>query len=155
MYDYEYNQEFCDEETYGENGTTSTLDNLSVSSSVRKQYKTLNSFKMLDGGFHKVKRKVDGKMVKIEYYHSGMTPGSRIRNAITGMVYPHYKIGSLAENLFFKVTNATADENNKQPFNMFFENPDQYERHFKTTVSQDIKENWQRKHDIEWKIRNK
>jgi hypothetical protein len=38
---------------------------------------------------------------------------------------------------------------------MFFENPDQYERHFKTTVSQDIKENWQRKHDIEWKIRNK
>jgi len=155
MYDYEYNQEFCDEETYSENVTTSTLDNMSVTSSIRKQYKALNNFKLMDVGFHKVKRVIDGKPVKIEYYHSGFTPGSSIRNAITGSSYPQYKIGTLAENLFFKVTNATADEKNKQPFNMFFDNPDQYERHFKTSVSQDIKERWQRKHDIEWKIRNK
>jgi hypothetical protein len=155
MYDYEYNKEFCDEETYGENATTSTLDNMSVSSSVRKQYKIINSYKMLDNGYHKVKRLIDGKLVKIEYYHSGINPGSSIRNAITGISYPQYKIGSLAENLFFKVTNATADEKNKQPFNMFFDSPEQYERHFKTSVSQDIKERWQRKHNIEWKIRNK
>lgn len=155
MYDYEYNQEFCDEETYGENGTTSTLDNLSVTSSVRKQYKTLNTYKMMDLGYHKIKRLIDNKLVKIEYYHSGITPGSPIRNAITGVSYPQYKIGTLAENLFFKVTNATADEKNNQPFNMFFDNPEQYERHFKTTVSQDIKERWQIKHNVEWKIRNK
>jgi hypothetical protein len=154
MYDYDYNQEFCDDETYGEMGTTTTLDNMSVTSSVRRQHKVIYNIKCLDTGFHKVKRRVDNKIVKIEYYHSNITPGSSIRNAITGN-YSQYKVGSCAECLFFKVTNATADEKNKQPFVMFFESPSQYERHFKCTVSQDTKETWQRKHDVEWKIRNK
>jgi hypothetical protein len=154
MYDYDYNQEFCDDETYGEMVSNTTLDNMSVTSSVRRQHKVIYNIKNLDTGLHKVKRRIDNKIIKIEYYHSNITPGSYIRNAITGN-YTDYKVGTRAECLFFKVTNATADEKNKQPYNMFFESPSQYERHFKTTVSQDIKEVWQRKHDVEWKIRNK
>lgn len=155
MYDYDYNQEFCDEEIYDENRSASSLDNISVSSSIRKKYNEMKNLQLLDNGYHRVKRLIDGKIVKIDYYHSSMTTGAPVRNAITGNIYPQYKIGTQAESLFFKVTNATADQGNKQPYNMFFDSPTQYERHFKTTVSQDIKESWQRKHDIEWKIRNK
>jgi hypothetical protein len=53
-------------------------------------------------------------------------------------------VGSVNEHLFFKVGLATGELGNNGGA-LFFDSPEQYERHMKTTVSQDIKQKWVQK----------
>ena len=88
----------------------------------------------------------DGKYYKsivVEVYGSGQT-GSRIRNAVTGQTYS-YLVGSRAEDLFFKVTDSSAHNGIKYPLILFYDSPEQYEKHQFTSVSQEIKKKWQEK----------
>jgi hypothetical protein len=88
----------------------------------------------------------DGKYyhkVVIENYGSGQQ-GSKIRNAVTGQRYP-YLVGSSNEDLFFKVSDASARNKRKDTLILFYDSPEQYENHHFTTISQDIKNRWQEK----------
>ena len=118
----------------------------------RLNQKIMNSqIKNLDSGYIKFKhtRLVDdGKSttINIEVYETKNYPGIHIRNAITG-ISMQYKLGTSAENLFFKVTNACGKRSSdKGPITLFFDSPEQYERHMFGSVDKHEKEQWASKY---------
>lgn len=91
----------------------------------------------------------DGKYYKsiiVENYGSGQQ-GTKIRNAVTGERYP-YLVGSLNEDLFFKVSDASAHNKRKSTLILFYDSPEQYENHHFTTVDPAIKKKWNEKYQI-------
>lgn len=120
-----------------------------------------------DKGYFKVKK---GKG-KLTGFSTSYYPGSTIRNASTGfyendyMGVPVYRVGCQDEDLFFKVSfsdNGISEE----PRCLFYDNPDQCERHLKTTITNDVKDRWRKKYnfalereqkrkDLEYKKQNK
>lgn len=79
------------------------------------------------------------KRKHIELFGSGKH-GSRIRNAETGNKYPHL-VGSSQEYLYFKISDSTC-RFRKEPLMLYYDNPEQYERHQFTVVNQTVKEQW-------------
>jgi hypothetical protein len=110
----------------------------------------LNDIKSLDKGYHKVKRNLnkvcmDGKFhknVTIEFYVSGDT-GNKIRNAVTGY-RSSYKVGSDDEDSFFKVKMVNG-ECRKGSGSLFYDSPEQFEKHQFSILSQGVKEDWYKK----------
>jgi len=118
----------------------------SKSANKRRQRKIIEDIKNIDKHYHKLTRKVNNKDFSIEIYSTNVTPGTMIRDAITGSRYTQYRVGSMNENLFFKVSIATG-ETGKDGALFFFDSPEQYERHFKNiiSISQSEKERWTNK----------
>ncbi len=110
-------------------------DNLSLGSFEGNKKNLLDNVKSIDMGYTKIYRSVvtdSGriKRTKIELYASGGV-GSNIRDAITGDYYS-YKVGSLDEELFFKVALATGEcsRGNKLGSNtLFYSSPEKYMDH--------------------------
>jgi hypothetical protein len=111
----------------------------------------LNNLKSLDKGYNRVQRKLnqiwtDGKFYKnitFEFYTSSDI-GCKIRNAVTGF-RTNYKVGSTDEDLFFKVK--IVDGNCKKGSgHLFYDSPEQYEKHQFCIVSTPTKELWHKKH---------
>jgi hypothetical protein len=97
--------------------------------------------KIEDSGYNCVYRQVDGTRVKVEFYETSATPNMYIRDAISGYRLP-YKTSTSDEDLFFSVRFATGENKRRDAMNLFYDNPEQYERHFFTTVSQATKDAW-------------
>jgi len=117
--DYDDTDEMLVEEFFDVNDDD---DDSTVSNKRRRNRKRDDLMKMVDTGFALYGGKV-------AYFHTSTNPGSTIRNAVTGIYESGYLVGSVNEDLFFKVaftTNAT-----KQV--LFYDSPEQYERHFGTT----------------------
>ena len=112
-----------------------------VSSNRKKTRKLFEDAKKIDNGYHKLKMGKTEKLSGIEVYSTNSTPGTMIRDAITGARFESYKVGSKNEHLFFKVGMA-AGHTESGNIILFFDSPEQYEKHMKTTVSQSIKETW-------------
>ena len=75
-------------------------------------------------------------------------------NAVTGHKYydpktnkPIYN-NSLASTQLYIVMDSTSPIGNKDPFKLFYDTPEQYERHFKTTISPEIKNIWNERYNI-------
>jgi hypothetical protein len=96
-------------------------------------------------GFYSLKRKVNNNKVSVDVYTSGGL-GTNIRNAISGEYYHGYKIGTKKEDLFYKTSVSTIETGNEAVV-LFFENPEQYERHFYTQVDAADKERWYSKYN--------
>ena len=64
-------------------------------------------------------------------------------NAKTGSVYP-FKLGSKREDSLFSVILATG-EMGKNPGVLFYNSPDEYEKHFRTQVSEQTMQRWHTK----------
>lgn len=110
----------------------------------------LDDFKKLDKGYYKLYKKMMDpirrriKRSAIELYASGQ-PGSNIRNAVTGE-YTKYVVGKTQdETAFFKVSIATG-EISKINRLFFYNSPSEYERQFNTILSQNIKNEWEKRH---------
>ncbi len=102
---------------------------------------TNDNYNTIDKGYNKIKQKVDGKYKYIEYYKTPNRPGAIIRNAITGL-YTNIMVGSIKEDLYYKV-NITAGQTDKNnPSVLFFDNPEQFENHFYCNVSKKTKDAW-------------
>jgi len=104
----------------------------------------LDEMKKYDTGYNVITRKVpnkDGilKNKKIVVYNSGDI-GSRIRDAITG-AYRSDVVGTLNEHLYFSTI--LTGESPKGPLTLFFDSPEQYERHLHQTIPDRIKIAWQ------------
>lgn len=97
-----------------------------------------------DEGYHCVYRKVNGQQVKVDFYETSGTPHMYIRDALTGNRLP-FRTGTSDEDLFFSVRFATGETKSRDASNLFYDNPEQYERHFYTTVSHQTKEAWLQK----------
>lgn len=121
-------------------------DDTSLSANRKRQRKNNEEMKKLDKGYHKLKRTVNYKPVEIDIYTTNDMPGTMIRNAITGSRYSEYRVGTRNEHLFFKVAIATGELGDSGGL-VFFDSPEQYERHFKGiyVVPQVIKEKWTNK----------
>jgi hypothetical protein len=119
-------------------------DESTLDSNKKKHRKMIDDAKKADKGYNKITRIVNHKKQKIELYSTNITPGTAIRNAVTGCRFREYRVGTLQEHLFFKVSMVTG-EMNKYSSVLFFDNPEQYERHMKTEVSQEFKEQWEQK----------
>lgn len=110
----------------------------------------INDLKSLDKGYHKVKRNLnkvcmDGKYHKhiiLEFYVSGDT-GNKIRNAVTGY-RSSCKIGSSDEDSFFKVKMVNGECRKGSGF-LFYDSPEQFEKHQFSILSQEVKEDWYKK----------
>ena len=113
-----------------------------------RQKETEYALKKLDKYYNKYtlpfnKRWTDGKYYKsitIENYGSAHR-GSLIRNAVTGLRYDFF-VGSKEESTLFKVNDATGYNERKEPLTLFYDSPEQYEKHHFTTVSPEIKQKW-------------
>jgi len=96
-------------------------------------------------GFYSLKRKVNNNKVSVDVYASGGL-GTNIRNAISGEYYYGYKVGTVKEDLFYKTSVCTGETGNEGVV-LFFENPEQYERHFYIQVDACDKERWYSKYN--------
>jgi hypothetical protein len=114
----------------------------------RKSKKVLDELALLDKGFRVLNRTQNRKKNQIEVYSTNTNPGSTIRCPITGSYFVNSRVGKSDENLFFKVRIADGSSQ-ENPITLFFDSPEQYERHMKTTVSQKTKETWNEKTMIE------
>ena len=119
-------------------------DNISVTSNKVSYKKLMEEMKKADRGYNKINRTVNNKKYKIEVYSTNNTPGTLIRDAITGYRNKFDKVGSLNEYQYFKVRWATGELNNYSS-TLFFDSPEQYEKHMKTEVSSQLKEEWSRR----------
>jgi hypothetical protein len=104
----------------------------------------LKSAKYEDPGFNSVSRRIKGKgkSLKIEFYETSANPQMYIRDAITGVRRAPFRTGTADEDLFFSVRLATGEGRYPGGCNLFYDNPEQYERHFQVVVPVPIKERW-------------
>jgi len=122
-------------------------ENAIASSSQKKE---LNNIKSFDSGYGYVYRnKLSNsnsnssrvKNAKIDCYTSGDS-GMSIRNAETGQYYK-FKVGSKDEDLFFKVSLASGELKTTNGSNvLFYDSPEQYEKHLIDEIDQEIKDRW-------------
>lgn len=118
----------------------------SRTSSVRKkQKKVIDDTKKADKGYHCLKMMVNHRLTKIELYDSGTNIGNKIRDPIYGNRLPS-KVGSKDEYLYFKVRVCGLNPNN--PVTFFYDSPEHYERHFKTSLPIAMKQKWAEEHGI-------
>ena len=101
----------------------------------------------LNRGYHTLSRNIldhnkNMKTVEIGVYSSGMH-GSPIRNAETGEYYK-YKVGTMDEDLFFKVGSATGVISSG-PLTLFYDSPSQYEKHQYADLDNNSKRRWENK----------
>ena len=110
------------------------------------QTNTSHKIKKLNRGYHKLVRNIviNNRIKKIEIgvYGSG-SHESPIRNAETGEYYK-YKVGSMNEDLFFKVIISTS-EVPSGPLTLFYDSPEHYERHQYVELDGLTKQKWELK----------
>lgn len=111
-----------------------------------KQQSALKNVKSLNRGYHKIaiNTVVNNKNKRIELgvYGSG-SHESPIRNAETGEYYK-YKVGTMDEDLFFKVMVSTG-EAISGPLTLFYDTPEHYERHQYLVLDDLTKRKWETK----------
>lgn len=146
--DYWRETELNEEESCHDSESVSSQISESKKTKIKTRFSELNKN---DKGFFKLKT---GKnKASITGFSTSFFPGATIRNASTGffesdyMGKPIYKVGSEDEDLFFRVTLSVNGISN-EPRKLFYDNPEQYERHFKTRVSNNIKKQWTEKYKI-------
>ena len=106
-----------------------------------KVKKIMNNVYQTNKGIHLVKRQTkDGKRHNVEVFVSG-DQGSTIRNAISGSYYYGDRVGTKQEDSYFKVSISTG-EFGRDSVVLFYDSPEQYERHMYTTVDPDDKNRW-------------
>ena len=90
------------------------------------------------------------KRARVEFFPTLTTPNSRIKNAVSGAFQASdtraFRVGTKDEDLFFSVIIATG-EFGQTPPTLFYDNPEQYERHFFVKLSRDLKTRWSTKRD--------
>lgn len=159
----------CDEygnyigEGYSDDGSIVSMSYASTAMTnafAKARRKELAEAKSLDPGYNKLYRTVtkvvDGEKIKkriaLELYTSSSTPGRMIRSAIGGAYHTNYRVGKTDEYIFFKVGMCTG-ECRGDSNTMFFDTPEQYEKTFNMSLSQEVKENWYARFNTERKYR--
>jgi hypothetical protein len=121
---------------FSDNITFTTLN-----SKQKKSKKDSDAINNSDKGYHKIKIPYGHKSIEIEAYSTQTTPGKPIRDAITGYRYIKHLVGSINENLYFKIILATGQLGNEGRL-LFYNNPEECERHMKIVISKETKQKW-------------
>jgi hypothetical protein len=98
------------------------------------------------------------KSVRVDFFPTNPTPNSLIRHAMSGAIQyidgKACRSGTRDEDLLFSVIMATGETVGGAPI-LFYDNPEQYERHFFTNVPQSIKTRWAEKRNYAINSRTK
>lgn len=100
--------------------------------------------KVVDRGCHKMIQKRNGVLFPIKFYTTRYTPGSRIRNAVTGF-FEEKMVGRIDEFNYFKVTLSGQLGQNPSSKHLYYDSPQQYEVHFQTIVDDEMKDKFNKK----------
>jgi len=144
---YDQDHDIIDDSTY--TGETTTDDDTAIA----KQKKMMNDYKNLDKGYRKIVREHNNKKIKIELYVTSCTPGTKIRDAITGFKFKSFYVGKSDEDYFFKVKLATG-ELGPDSGHLYYETPSRCEEHLKITIADVIKKKWTDKYEDYCKLHN-
>lgn len=98
-----------------------------------------------DKGYYSFEKKVGDKRIKIVAFDSGCVIGNKIRDPVSGM-RQNYLIGSADEDFFFKVR--VSQGKRDTPITLFYDSPEHFERHQRTSIGDEIKQKWNRKRNI-------
>jgi hypothetical protein len=132
--EYEYNY-------VGNDNESVTTRNSSVNTAKNRNRKLYEDLKSIDKGYIKISINVNGKKKPCEFYSTPSTPGCLIRDAITGTRLQGYRVGSKSEYLFFKARYVGLGCKDNEII-LFYDSPEQYERHMHTTVDTETKSKW-------------
>ena len=112
-----------------------------------RQKNIMDELKLSNPRFHKIYKKIytkSGKrVIPIEFYSSGAI-GNLITHAISGNKQKGHVVGSINEDLFFKVSFCSSKISN-EPVTLFYYSPEEYENHQLISLSDDIKDKWREK----------
>jgi len=131
--------QYCDE--YSEHNDYESEESSVVFSVVDKKNGRKNK-KQQDNGLRKIKMK-EGSLV---YYSTSIIPGAAIRDAIYGQYDFASKVGSSDEDLYFKLIYKGIGIDPLKEDHLFYDNPDQCERHMGITISEEAKARWTQKY---------
>lgn len=87
---------------------------------------------------------------RFSYFETNNTHGRHIRNAVNGQ-YTKHIVGSSDEYLYFSVLIATG-ESGQTPDCLFYDSPEQYERHMHAVVSDSAKDAWRTRYNSMLKV---
>lgn len=107
------------------------------------KFKTHSNYIEYEPGHYVIFRNINRKRVPVEIYMTKNQPGCLIRNAISGIRETKYRVGRRDEYLFFKVklTDKVYGQNESYGV-LFYDSPEEYERHFNLVLDQAMKEKW-------------
>ena len=138
MYQEEYYQDKIDYQPL-DNDSLSVSDS-SLNSNEKAYRKEEYALKMDDIGYYSYKKIVGYEKIKIECYATDLF--KNIRNAVTGITTKH-RAGTKHQDLYFSVTDISGlGRKIKFAKHLFYDSPEEYERHHHIQISQDTKENW-------------
>jgi len=130
---------------YADDDDASYMSDTRMTKRMKKELAELNKE---DKGYFQVKRnnpysRPSGKLTTVGIFGSGDV-GASIRDAITGVRNYAHKVGSPSEDLYFKVRICTGEMGPDNP-SLFFDSPEQYERHMFAKLDDEVKMRWHRK----------
>ena len=140
---HHYEDDYSEDEVFDNEDDNKSEDTHESYIMVGKKNKKIKKKKKVkhdnqDKGLRKIKTG-DGK--NMVYFATNMIPGSSIRDAVYGTFMHEDKVGSNDEDLYFKV--AYAAHGSKDTIDkLFYDNPEQFENHMKTNVSDVLKREW-------------
>jgi hypothetical protein len=138
-----YNEEFFNDPD-DTNSTMSNTNSSTLNSDKYEEKRMIKEYKRLDQGYRKIKKNALRKYT-LEFYYTSTLSDTHIRNAISGE-RTRWRVGrKLEESLFFSVILATGELSNG-PYVLFYDSPEQYEKHQNLKISQRTKEQWYEKH---------
>ena len=97
---------------------------------------------------------IKNKRVKVVFFETNLTPNRYIKNAVTGILQTPFRVGTADEDLFFSVVLSTGECGQTPPC-LFYDSPEQYERHFYTQLSDSVKKSWNEKYNAAIQLREK
>jgi hypothetical protein len=136
---YEYENEFYG---FNDDDAESWASDSKMTKKMKREMAELNKE---DKHFFQFKRKPNSYTTKtINVFGSGDI-GTSIRDAVTGVRNFAHKVGSVSEDLYFKARICTGEFGNREAQTLFFDSPEQYERHMCQTLDSDAKMKWHMK----------
>lgn len=142
-------------ESESENEIDNVIETMSVVESVadsnaspkRISKRQVEKVLMLSDPDYYVTTRRTGKNVKeIAMYSTNCTPGRLIRDPIFGTRCSD-RVGSLAERNYFRVRMTTIGDGTV-PVTLYYDCPEAYEKHMRTTVSYELKTEWRARRNI-------
>ena len=135
------------ESTHNHVDSNSISDDGDTLDSRKQRKRKYDELKNIDKGYVKTRIQVGYDKIPIEYYKSVNTPGAKIRNAVTG-IYENYRVGRKEEDLFFKVGSSIVKDPNSESHLLFYDSPEQYEKHFRCELKDELKRTWTNKSSV-------
>lgn len=138
-YNYDDNMSYySNNESLGGDYSNKYGENYKSNRSSRFQQKSKSPYELIGNDHYRTIVMSKSRQIPIEFYMTKYYPGLSIRDAVTGN-YEKTKVGKSDEDLYFKVKVSVGQDT---PGSLFYNSPEEFERHWHTEVSVEIKQKW-------------